>query len=511
MIVGQRSKESRSMPVELQSPGRMAHRLSEIRAVTLLALAASILVSLMVAWGGQVSLRGAENNIIESVIQLLEGRPLYTARDELPIGATQYGPIQYQLAAGIARLLGVGAEQTHALFLIARTLSLLFVAGSAALLFRLARSRGVSQTGAAVVAAGTLALQLPWAPLTRPDSASQFFGLLALWLADRERPLDAAAFAAMAAACAASFLCKQSGLAYVAGAGLVLLLARRWTSALLLAPAVALLIAGYLWLFSGSLGRVAGWALFANVDNGFMWRGSFLTKFLYEGFLRYGLVWGLWGALLWNWAARNPARFAQLNEVPLLAPMLVIATLFSVAATKVGSAENYFNDWIILIFLQVVWLAERQEIAETAQDALRSALSIFLIFLVAANFVRYRPPTALKEIGSLAGVAAEIRAASAGDKYVLGVESADRSTMNSFFRNALYNSGDVLWTIKSFQAEKALAGLPKGTTVRVFGKDAVLGPSMAIMGANLERMQEPARVCTAPLSLCIVHARYVVR
>jgi hypothetical protein len=114
--------------------------------------------------------RGVEPNVIFSIQKVLSGKPLYTDPSDIPFDITQYSPFYYYLCATIARALGIVPGEVHKVYVVARSVSLVFsicwVFVSYAFMVRLLK---VNRDLALISCGFIYVCSSPWNFLARPD------------------------------------------------------------------------------------------------------------------------------------------------------------------------------------------------------------------------------------------------------------------------------------------------------------------------------------------------------
>jgi hypothetical protein len=308
-----------------------------------------------------VNVRGVEPNVLHSVQKLLAHEELYADPAAAPFDIVQYTPLYYYAVAGLARATEISAGDVGRLYVLARLMSISFLIASLlvaqALVMALARGARL----AAIVSCAALAIVTsPWQALARPDAMTAFLLMVMLYAVVRSfsaRWLMWLLIASIAGAGAAG--AKQNGLFGVVAVALYFAGCGAWRSFWVFSSSVAA------WLIAGAavaFGLFGSHHLISNVvdglDNGVSvgaaWRNT------YEPFLSYFAVL----LVVTTLAAMRHLRALTLGGRPFLA--LYCATVFvlsTIAALKVGSAVNYYNDflWAAVPFLTIeLWGALRQ-------------------------------------------------------------------------------------------------------------------------------------------------------
>lgn len=298
----------------------------------------------------------SEMNVVDGVVRLLEGRPLYGDPEQPPYDIMQYAPLHYLACAGAAKLLGIDAHDAQALYMTSRWVSLLANVAMCVLLWRIASRLGLSGLSRWLLP-GLMFTWLHEPYFSRPDSIYLLCctGLIgtALQLQAREGPgwLDALRLGAWSAL---TLFSKQSGVGVVAGVGVAFLLNDGWRAAWryglaafgVNAAALAALVATNGWhnVYANLvLGNVNGWS--------FPW-------FIVDPSEPYNGM-GLWitpvALLLAHRLRRTHRRMATF----LLASMVVTYLWAFAIAGKQGANMNYFMEHWLLCALACLLFIER--------------------------------------------------------------------------------------------------------------------------------------------------------
>jgi hypothetical protein len=293
---------------------------------------------------------GEEANVVYTVQQLVAGQPIYTDPARPPFTITQYSPLYYVVAGGLARCLGVEASDPSTVTMLCRLVSLSAALAVALLAFALTTRRlGLSATVGLLVACFAFVSAVPWHFLARPDALMSLFLLGAIYLAlgvDPARAPSSHAWAAGAVVVAfLALLTKQNGVQALGLVFLCLLLRRAWKE-LATATLSAAAVLGLLVVLAAPLQRWLGPALKENLIDGVR-NGVDLLAALdraYVPFFRqFSFVAALTGvaAVAFLWTRCPTRRFLGLAT-------LLLFVFACGTAVKTGSALNYFLDFLIL-------------------------------------------------------------------------------------------------------------------------------------------------------------------
>ena len=360
-----------------------------------------LLATIWVATSGAYNIEGVDINIIYSLQKLLRGFPLYGDPSQPPFEIVQYSPLFYLLCTALLKILSIPVNDIFGIARTARLVACSFDIGTCFVVFFIvSRQLHVRKTVALMAAASVLILTFPWCTLARPDSlmilliaTSTALGIKLSRRARESQVLTMACLTAgLLAACA-----KQNGILAVAPLLLFLALHRRWRSLavslavlgvfLALAPFAATALFGHFWK--------------ANLVNGIRngvdyWNAASRT---YSGFLLLFAVFSAAAiATAWQWVI-EPEE-AELQYVGLSA--LVFFAEAILAGLKVGSAENYFNEFVVLAAVVLAVVADRFLCGSNATMLKRTLALCALLFLPLYTFRQlYSYVLAHKESGSL--------------------------------------------------------------------------------------------------------------
>lgn len=178
-----------------------------------------------------LNVMGEEQNVVYGLIKWMQGTPLYTDPEALPMDIIQYSPAYYYLVGTIGHVFGVNAQEPMEVYLLSRIMGLLFNLLFACSGFLIARKLG-AQWWSALLWAAVLFSFLPRQVHSRPDALNLlFFSLCMLTFfhalaveGSRSRKLLALA---TVLGCLAA-LTKQSGVLGLGVIGAYLLFTQQW-------------------------------------------------------------------------------------------------------------------------------------------------------------------------------------------------------------------------------------------------------------------------------------------
>ncbi len=320
-------------------------------------------------------------NVLFTVQQILMGHTIYNDPGAAPYAITQYAPLYYY-AAALPLLLGkVRAGEVLTVAAVARGVSLTIAALLAFTCARFIRRRlDAPSTVTFVAVAFIICGTANWYFAVRPDGLSTLFTMLSFYFVSRDESGRATLTAAAVCAVAAIFA-KQTGVFAVAVVILFLFLRgrRKDLGFTLLMMALTLLV-------GVTLMSLTGPAIKANIvdgiNNGIAWRPALMLAYR-PAFYWFAPVFALAFAAL-------PRLFRESESPPsqLIAIAIVISFIMSVvAALKRGSAENYFNELLILCVFAFI-AAYVQPVRQNRLSIDRLVFNAFQVYVASVLLIR---------------------------------------------------------------------------------------------------------------------------
>jgi hypothetical protein len=354
------------------------------------ALAGALLSALVTAalgvWlarSGFVHIFGVDTNVLFTVQKVLLGSPLYTDPAAPPFEIAQYGPAFYLLVALVAGAAGVDAGDGEAVARLGRSVALLISVGIFGITYRIARDAiGAGRLVALTTAAFGFVATSPWYFVARPDGLMALALLTCLYCVLRgnqpEGGRDHGWLVIAGVAAVVAVFAKQNGVSALVIAVGYLALRRDWRAAatVLAAFAAAAVVAG------AALLPVLGDFVRANtidgLDNGVSLRVAWERTFSVF-FLSHALLLALLGYVLLRWRGRGESR-ARLALFVGLGWLFVFST---VTALKIGSAPNYYAEFVVLAGLAIAaFVTEGERAGRPAARAFAGVVSLaLLVFL----------------------------------------------------------------------------------------------------------------------------------
>ena len=293
------------------------------------------------------NIRGIEMNVVLSIQKMLIGEPLYTDPGDIPFDIAQYSPLYYLLCAGLAKLLAVSFDDPARVITLGRLVSLLITSLTiAGCFFFTKETLGVRTPLAVISSAFAFIATSPWYFLARADALMclTMLASFAFAVASNSRHSALSYFYLLISVClgCASALAKQSGVQTIIIVLFYLLFMRQFRKFAVVFAATAVvggIAYGVLTHTYAQLIPNVGGGLNTGVriDNAF---AKTYTVFFSNFSFLLGLT--LLGMIHWARTGIDDRHAFFMVSLPAL---LVFAT---VTALKGGSAENYYNEFLII-------------------------------------------------------------------------------------------------------------------------------------------------------------------
>jgi len=348
----------------------------------------SAALGVWIAWSDVPHIRGAEVNVIFTIQKVLSGGPLYTDPADFPFDIAQYTPLYYLLAATILRCLGVAPFDAESVTTVCRLLSSCLTCLLLILAYRLlTRKLGVRSTISIMACAFILITTAPWYFLARPDSCMSLC-MLTSWyfLLKTDRKNKEYSFVFLSASITFGILAtfaKQNGLQALAVILVFFLIKRDWRNMRISLCVLTLLFIPVVVLVKYFFGPAMLENIIGGADNGIS---------IYNAIHKpYKIIFGNFSLLiaLTCMTACSWLRQKVLFQEVLLGTTLVFLFAFAtVTALKVGSAENYYNEFIVMASIGVAYLfASREKLRrDSASDPYRLEKIMALYLLIFLPF-----------------------------------------------------------------------------------------------------------------------------
>jgi hypothetical protein len=376
------------------SPGVAKLLYGSTVAMTVLCSLVLIGLAVWLARSGLISIVGVDLNVVFTIQKVLLGQPVYTDPAAPPFEVAQYGPLFYLLVAGVASVVGVTGSDAEAITLLARVVAIVINLAIAGVVYRFVRDHlGGDRPLAVVTSAFSFIATSPWYFVARPDGLMALALLGALYcVLHGERNASGRAGAWLVAAGVLAFAAaaaKQNGVS----AAIIVLgylgLRREWRAAAVvlaacLGSAVLMGVAG-----APLLGDFVRENLVDGVRNGVSFRYAVSTTYLvFAGNFIGFLALLLFVLLSWPRRVRSPVRLLLLLSLGWL------FAFSTVTALKVGSADNYYNEFIIVGAVAIAaFLIEGRKLRLPSAPTLAAIASLYLLVFLplwtARQVVRY--------------------------------------------------------------------------------------------------------------------------
>lgn len=286
----------------------------------------------------------SESNVIDGIIRLVQGLPLYGDPEQPPFDIIQYGPVMFHACAPVARLFGWGVDDPHRLFMLSRAFCLLCNVLAAVVNWRIGRVLGLP-TWCRWLLIGLMATWMHEPYFSRPDSVYQLccaclvYAALRTTMRHDARWRDAWMMGLWAMLAVFS---KQSGVGPVAGVGIGLLVARGWPVAWRYALAALACNVAALAVCSATDGLDN---MYANLVQGNVNGYKFPWWCLDPREPYMGM--GLWVTPVALWLGYRMRKAGPVFRFLLPAMVVTYAWAFATAG-KVGANMNYFMEHYLL-------------------------------------------------------------------------------------------------------------------------------------------------------------------
>jgi hypothetical protein len=304
-----------------------------------------------------VEIGGIEINVIDGIVKILSGQPLYTDPANPPYDIIQYAPIYYYLVSGIAKMLNIHSEDPQSVFILTRTVALLANLFTSLVVYYTARRFQLKKIKSML--AGIFAfIILTQHYYSRGDSlfcllffTSVYFFIKYL---ENKRSILIVSFALF------SFLCiftKQSGI-IIPLTVVIFLISMKNFRAILITAAVYILLSV---IFLSIVRHIGGLESFyrnivLGVKNGMSL--DMIRSFYNDKYYGNSIPWVMIGLYL----SAGVFRKIKDERYYFIILLLFASFIFAfVTGFKIGSSLNYFIECFILTFLAgSVYINEKQ-------------------------------------------------------------------------------------------------------------------------------------------------------
>jgi len=298
------------------------------------------------------SLGGIEQNVIYGIQRLLLGQDLYQNPSLPPYAVMQYTPLYYYLIAGLARLSSIGATDVQEIYVLCRSMALLFNILTVALVALTIRTWQLSWLCAFGFAMPVL-MVLTTHYYTRGDSMHLFFFAAALYAyvlhSQRKGLRDIIAAAVCSAGC---IMTKQSGILIIGIISFCMLVYEHKRRAWLL---YILCTAGIAYLVADAANNGNWQAFYQNTCLGL--KNGIDPSFLYLIFTSQFFMDMVPCYVLGAIAAWLAAKHIKDKTFRIIATGAVLSFVFAVVTgLKIGSSNNYFMEFLLCLLIALPYL-----------------------------------------------------------------------------------------------------------------------------------------------------------
>lgn len=322
----------------------------------------------------ELNIMGEEQNIVYGVIKWMQGTPLYSDPEALPMDIIQYPPAFYYLAGGLGTAFAVDTTEPQEVYVLIRTIGLVLNLLFAWSCYWIARELGAPWWWA--VLWGTVLFSfLPRQVYSRPDALNLvlFAGSMYFLLRGAGRRSSNDLLFATLLGCAA-VMAKQSGVLALGVIGAWALFTRQWTVLLrhvVLSTIVLAICIGWLCLHYGT--HVIVLNLVTSIRNGID-----LTLFrtlLTPRFLGMFLVQAIALVLCWRWWRGTGPQLKALSVAYSLSIAFGYAT-----SIKYGSSTAYYMEGMLLATAAMaLWSGSSWVVADRSRLVGISLLALLFI------------------------------------------------------------------------------------------------------------------------------------
>lgn len=302
----------------------------------------------------RTELGGVEHNVVHGIQKIMLGGTLYEDPERPPYDVIQYTPAYYVICAGIGKLLQLQGDDARAIFLVSRSVALVFNLLMAWLVHRCCRLGGAA-SWSAFMASGFAFASMWEQSFSRMDAMSSAMSvatacLFLQWLVTKRR--SALILASATAVIGAS--AKQSGIVMMAAPTLYLLLSRdrhalrTWGTGVAVLSAMAVML-----ILSMGTPKSVYQNIILGLRNGFSWQ--MYAELFRPATYKYIIGWHVLAAIIVVKGMRSEdgtLRFIGISIVLSLAFALI-------TGLKYGSRPSYVHESLVLTFIGVALLLPR--------------------------------------------------------------------------------------------------------------------------------------------------------
>ena len=302
----------------------------------------------------QSDLGGVESNVIYTILRGIGGYNLYCNPEQPPFSITQYSPLYYYATIGICKALQIDPKQVHEIYIVSRAFSLicnlLFAGMSYWILGKIFNITGVLRGIAGIFSFVYLEVE----SFSRPDSLYNFFvlltiGIFLLFLQKKENKEKNWYLTFAAIFSIITQFTKQSGI-YIPCLLLFYNIFILYSWRYFIHTAIVMVITGgiLLWLTAGEDVAVFFQNIIGGVNNGVSY--NWWAKRMLILHIKSENIFDILGLFLGLWYLINVKNHAHRFLGLCALSMFLFA---NVTGLKIGSAPNYFTEFLALTFILI--------------------------------------------------------------------------------------------------------------------------------------------------------------
>ena len=285
---------------------------------------------------------GLDMNVVYGIQRILAGEPLYQDPNLPTYAIMQYSPLFYHTAAATAKVFGIGSHEVQAIYVVARSLNILFNLVTVLLTVGIISMWSFPRRRVLTYALPVLMI-VTMEYYTRGDSLHLMFFVASIYATLRyleNRTLGYLVLAAIAAGC--SVMSKQSGILSIGIIGFHLFfVTREYARAILFGIMSLATAAGVAWMCTGGDWLAFYQNAYLGLKNGIGWDWLytiFTSQFYYDLILFYFL-----GGII----AYHAFKHTTDKRYRFIGTGAVLSFLFAlITGLKIGSGNNYFTEFI---------------------------------------------------------------------------------------------------------------------------------------------------------------------
>ncbi|MEK6479035.1 hypothetical protein WJR50_15920 [Catalinimonas sp. 4WD22] len=352
-----------------------------IIALVLLGFLATLILRIVLIFTFIPDLGGVESNVIYSIQRILDGYPLYMDPSSPPYSITQYTPIYYFIIYGFGRLFQIGANDVESVYVLSRSVSLIFNLGFAYLSALIFGNIFKGNRWMSVVVFAFAFVFLDEESYSRPDSLYNLMVMatiyvILLFLREDVKPKKERFLILASLLTIFTIYVKQSGIFLpVLLVFFVLVYCQniRWT--LISLGTMLASFTALLFLFTGGNYVPFIQNVIEGVNNGISLRW-FAERILIEHFQKERFVNIVGISLAIYWLIKGESQQLKFLGLAMLGSFMFAV----ITGVKIGAAPNYFTEFIALtIIATLVFLQKYDKLFYQEKTSLQESPENFKI------------------------------------------------------------------------------------------------------------------------------------